>query len=487
MPPTAGMTAAGIMSLQRSVGNAAVARMVEAERHEHGAGCGHEQAPAPVQRRSVAHEVLNSPGEDLDSATRTEMEGRYGRKLPPARVHRGPLAERAAEELGAQAFTSQGHMVFGRGAWNKPTIAHEMRHLEHQAAGPVPGADNGNGFSVSHKSDDFEKDAEASSVQAMRAPVQRVVQEPQSAASADANAGSGIPVQRQAIQRVTQVQRVTTLAKQQGPSCWLYVLEAIANAYNIEVSYLSLAMRAYPSTPDRDDRAIQERIANPGKPVNGRHLAVLMMGEGLAKMVARLDSWRASPEGGAEIDRESVSKLARRSLKAESSVERLEFQEGKADFDGIVNAYREAHKRAVMLAGIVGGAGDEVSKLLNTAPAEIDGKQSLPDVHMALVHQSMPSYAGIRKRFKPGKKDTGDVVDCTHWSDSDMEPTVHAVLLDSYDKGARVVTYKDPNFGNAEFKVTIAQFQKMAGTAKITLRPFFPSGAAKSRLTDLKD
>jgi hypothetical protein len=165
------MTAAGIMSLQRSVGNAAVARMVEAERHEHGAGCGHEQAPAPVQRRSVAHEVLNSPGEVVAPSMKSEMEGRFGRKLPPARVHRGPLAERAAEELGAQAFTSQGHMVFGRGAWNKPTIAHEWRHVEQQLAGPVSGTDNGNGFNVSHRNDDFEKDAEAHSAQAMRAPV----------------------------------------------------------------------------------------------------------------------------------------------------------------------------------------------------------------------------------------------------------------------------------------------------------------------------
>ncbi|MDX6328396.1 MAG: hypothetical protein QOI83_779, partial [Streptomycetaceae bacterium] len=230
LPPTAGMTAAGIMSLQRSVGNAAVARMVEAERHEHGAGCGHEQAPAPVQRRSVAHEVLNSPGEDLDSATRTEMEGRYGRKLPPARVHRGPLAEQAAAELGAKAFTSQGHMVFGRGAWDKPTIAHEMRHLEHQEAGPVSGTDNGNGFSVSHKSDDFEKDAEASSVQAMRAPVSPDPVAPTEGETVGAARGGNVsPVQRM------PTAADTARSKQAGVLAGEPVVQRAASTFNSEV------------------------------------------------------------------------------------------------------------------------------------------------------------------------------------------------------------------------------------------------------------
>jgi len=51
----AGLSPQTALALQRSIGNAAVSRLVEQSRHQHGAGCGHAQsapaeAPAPVQR-----------------------------------------------------------------------------------------------------------------------------------------------------------------------------------------------------------------------------------------------------------------------------------------------------------------------------------------------------------------------------------------------------------------------------------------------------
>ena len=44
-----------VLALQRSAGNAVVARAVEEERHEHGAACGHETAGQPLVENPSAH------------------------------------------------------------------------------------------------------------------------------------------------------------------------------------------------------------------------------------------------------------------------------------------------------------------------------------------------------------------------------------------------------------------------------------------------
>lgn len=51
-----------LLALQRSIGNAAVSRLIEESRHEHGAGCGHEEASSAPVQRSTVHDVLRSPG-----------------------------------------------------------------------------------------------------------------------------------------------------------------------------------------------------------------------------------------------------------------------------------------------------------------------------------------------------------------------------------------------------------------------------------------
>ncbi len=66
--------AAGILALQRAAGNAAVARAVEEQRHEHDANCGH----GPSVQRSRCTRCCWSPGRPLDAPLQTEMEGRYG-------------------------------------------------------------------------------------------------------------------------------------------------------------------------------------------------------------------------------------------------------------------------------------------------------------------------------------------------------------------------------------------------------------------------
>ncbi|RSS59674.1 DUF4157 domain-containing protein [Streptomyces sp. WAC01280] len=174
-----------VLALQRTIGNAAVSRLVEESRHQHGAGCGHAQssetAPAPVQRSAV-HGVLRSSGSPLDDGTRADMESRLGADFSDVRVHNDSAARASAAEVGARAYTSGNHIVIGDGGGDRHTLAHELTHVIQQRLGPVSGTDNGSGLRVSDPSDRFEREAEANARRALSgsapAPAAGAVAEP---------------------------------------------------------------------------------------------------------------------------------------------------------------------------------------------------------------------------------------------------------------------------------------------------------------------
>ena len=53
----------------------------------------------------IINEVLNSPGQSLDTDTRTLMEPRFGHDFSGVRVHTGAVAEQSAREVNANAYT----------------------------------------------------------------------------------------------------------------------------------------------------------------------------------------------------------------------------------------------------------------------------------------------------------------------------------------------------------------------------------------------
>ncbi|WP_223182765.1 MULTISPECIES: DUF4157 domain-containing protein [unclassified Streptomyces] len=193
-----------VLALQRTIGNAAVSRMIEESRHQHGAGCGHAQspeaAPAPVQRSSV-HGVLRSSGSPLDDGTRADMESRLGADFSDVRVHDDSAARASAAEVGARAYTSGSHIVIGAGGGDRHTLAHELTHVIQQRQGPVSGTDNGSGLRVSDPSDRFEREAEANARRALSGAAP--------AAPEAATAGTR-PVQRATEGARPAVQRVVT-------------------------------------------------------------------------------------------------------------------------------------------------------------------------------------------------------------------------------------------------------------------------------------
>lgn len=165
-PHSEPLSPAGLLALQRGIGNAAVVTMLADRRDRERPADADEQ---PVQRSAV-HEVLRSPGRPLDGSTRAEMEARLGADFSDVRLHTGPAAGRSAEEIGARAYTSGNHVVLGDGG-DRHTLAHELVHVVQQRSGPVEGTDNGSGLSVSNPSDRFEREAERVAARAMSRPV----------------------------------------------------------------------------------------------------------------------------------------------------------------------------------------------------------------------------------------------------------------------------------------------------------------------------
>ena len=170
-PDAAG--AAGLLRLQREVGNAGTAAMMEEE-------------------RSPVHDVVSSPGEALDRDVRSDMEARLGHDLSGVQVHRDSTAHESAQAVQAKAYTVGSHVVFQRDSYDpgsdagRHVLAHELTHVIQQRSGPVDGTAAPGGIRVSDPSDRYERAAAENADRVMAA---------QPPAPVPATAGTG--VQRQ--------------------------------------------------------------------------------------------------------------------------------------------------------------------------------------------------------------------------------------------------------------------------------------------------
>jgi hypothetical protein len=92
---------------------------------------GIESSEAPP----IVHEVLNSPGQPLDSGTRAIMEPRFGHDFSDVRVHTDGRASHSARSVAALAYTVGRDIVFGAGHYSPGTregnslLAHELTHV----------------------------------------------------------------------------------------------------------------------------------------------------------------------------------------------------------------------------------------------------------------------------------------------------------------------------------------------------------------------
>src|SRR6478752_5183467 len=152
------LDSAGILGLQRAVGNSGVGAMLDEE-------------------RSPVHNVVNSGGgSPLAPDVREEMQGRLGHDFSDVRVHTDSQAHESAQSVNAHAYTVGSNVVFQRDKYDpgsaagKTMLAHELTHVVQQRSGPVDGSSAGGGIKVSDPSDRFEREASANAEKAMAGP-----------------------------------------------------------------------------------------------------------------------------------------------------------------------------------------------------------------------------------------------------------------------------------------------------------------------------
>jgi hypothetical protein len=158
-----------VLRLQRQLGNATTAHLVEEER-ERKAG-------------ELVRGVVQTAGEPLPETARASLEASMGTNLSDVRVHYDAAAAASAKAVDAHAYTSGTHIVFGSGRYNigssegDHTLAHEVAHVVQQRQGPVSGRGTEGGLQISEPGDAFEVEADriAAAAPALdAAPVQRL-------------------------------------------------------------------------------------------------------------------------------------------------------------------------------------------------------------------------------------------------------------------------------------------------------------------------
>ena len=96
------------------------------------------QDAGPMALPPVVEEVIASPGQALDPATRGFMESSLGHDFQDVRIHRDGRAAISADELGALAYTAGSQVVFARGRYapqqapGARLLAHELVHVAQQ-------------------------------------------------------------------------------------------------------------------------------------------------------------------------------------------------------------------------------------------------------------------------------------------------------------------------------------------------------------------
>jgi len=93
----------------------------------------------PTEVPPIVHEVLNSPGQPLDPATRAFMEPRFGHDFSQVRVHTDGKAAESARVVNAMAYTVGRDIVLDAGPYapdateGKKLLAHELVHVIQQS------------------------------------------------------------------------------------------------------------------------------------------------------------------------------------------------------------------------------------------------------------------------------------------------------------------------------------------------------------------
>jgi Domain of unknown function (DUF4157) len=93
---------------------------------------------SPKSAPPIVHEVLRSPGSQLDDSTRAALEPQFGHDFGRVRVHTDSKAAASAQAVDASAYTVGPNIVFASGQFSPDTaqgrklLAHELTHTIQQ-------------------------------------------------------------------------------------------------------------------------------------------------------------------------------------------------------------------------------------------------------------------------------------------------------------------------------------------------------------------
>jgi outer membrane protein OmpA-like peptidoglycan-associated protein len=111
----------------------------------------------------IVHDVLRSPGQQLDPDTRAFMEPRFSHDFSQVRVHMDAKAIESAKAVNALAYTLGRNIVFGVGQYAPRTesglrlLAHELTHTIQQSSDGISSM----GIRISDPGDTEEREADA--------------------------------------------------------------------------------------------------------------------------------------------------------------------------------------------------------------------------------------------------------------------------------------------------------------------------------------
>nr|WP_148680411.1 DUF4157 domain-containing protein [Halovivax ruber] len=105
--------------------------------HEEAGTAGDAGVPESVR------EVISSSGRSLDASIQRAVEDRLGDSFGDVRIHTGPAAANACEDISARAFTVGNHIAFNSGEYDPESqegqhlLAHELAHVRQQTDGAL--------------------------------------------------------------------------------------------------------------------------------------------------------------------------------------------------------------------------------------------------------------------------------------------------------------------------------------------------------------
>jgi hypothetical protein len=270
------------------------------------------EAPASV------HEVLRSPGQPLDDATRAFFEPRFGHDFSTVRVHSDAAARQSARDINANAYTVRQNIVFGAGqfapdqSFGRTLLAHELAHVVQQGRPEYPAASQGN----------CERDAEdaAGSVGSGNAPVART-----SAVSGTVQRQAATePIARQASQKKSRLVRIERYWR--SPSARAF----FEDGSNEEVTFVEASSLDPATQPERVYEKVVDLTIDRSSPIRPHVEFASHSSDSKVKVVTRLSPADRISKLPANV-REELSQAFLSDPENESNPQTMEFAADMGD------------------------------------------------------------------------------------------------------------------------------------------------------------